>query len=240
MKVNSHDTNSMQHALSNNSKTHKIKRIHGEGTLNSELKKLANDVYHKEASETTSPTYPKPLVMESREIDLSKSVDEAMYELAVATGELYMPGGSVPKAVEKMLSPYDSMMSDIIKEQPSLEHQNWGIAINRSGELEAIGSISDDEKAFLDEKLNSNKELVAAVNEFKSSYLEFIGAEYRGYGQYEVDESNFSEVFDFRQMLESSRSDEAFKKTWNYETNWLKLNDNLLSQLESNAPKHKD
>ena len=59
--------------------------------------------------------------------------------------------------------------------------------------------------------------------------------ENRGYGRYDVTADNFLGVFDFREMLESSRSNDDFKKTWEYETNWLKLNDNILSQLKRNA-----
>ncbi|MDN3378043.1 MULTISPECIES: hypothetical protein [unclassified Pseudoalteromonas] len=59
----------------------------------------------------------------------------------------------------------------------------------------------------------------------------------RGWGNYRVNESNFAEVFDFREMLETLRSNEDFKGTWDYETNWLKLNDNVSAQLRNNASK---
>lgn len=39
---------------------------------------------------------------------------------------------------------------------------------------------------------------------------------------------NFLDVFDFREMFESLRSNDDFKKIWEYEINWLKLNNNIL------------
>ena len=209
----------------------------GETLLNTELKKLADDIYHKSGPPELDQTYSKPLTMTVSKIDMTKTVDDFMYELGIATGELYMPGGSVPKAVEKMLSPYDALLSDIKNQAPSLAYKNWGISINQSGALEATGIITDFEKEFLEEKLNDSEELVSTIADFKSNFLKYIVPENRGYGRYDVTADNFSDVFDFKEMLESSRSNNDFKKTWEYETNWLKLNDNILSQLKRNAPK---
>ena len=210
----------------------------GEALLNTELKKLADDIYHKSEPPELEQTYSKPLTMTVSKIDMTKTVDDFMYELGIATGELYMPGGSVPKSVEKMLSPYDALLSDIKNQVPSLTYKNWGISINQSGALEATGTITDFEKEFLGEKLNDSEELVSTITDFKSNFLKYIVPENRGYGRYDVTADNFSDVFDFREMLESSRSNNEFKKTWEYETNWLKLNDNILSQLKRNAPSY--
>ena len=103
---------------------------------------------------------------------------------------------------------------------------------NQSGTLEATGSITDLEKEYLEEKLNGSEELVSAIKDFKSNYLKYIVPESR-YGRYDVTNDNFADVFDFREMLESSRSNDDFKRTWEYETNWLKLTDNILSQLNA-------
>ncbi|WP_462168351.1 hypothetical protein [Pseudoalteromonas lipolytica] len=210
----------------------------GEALLNTELKKLADDIYHQSEPPELEQTYSKPQTMTASKIDMTKTVDDFMYELAVATGELYMPGGSVPKAVEKMLSPYDALLSDINNQAPSLAYKNWGISINQSGTLEATGSITDLEKEYLEEKLNGSEELVSAIKDFKSNYLKYIGPESRGYGRYDVTNDNFADVFDFREMLESSRSNDDFKRTWEYETNWLKLTDNILSQLKRSAARY--
>lgn len=210
----------------------------GEALLNTELKKLADDIYHKSEPPELEQTYSKPLRMTVSKIDMTKTVGDFMYELGIATGELYLPGGSVPKAVEKMLSPYDALLSDIKNQVPSLTYKNWGISINQSGALEATGIITDFEKEFLEEKLNDSEELVSTIADFKSNFLKYIVPENRGYGRYDVTADNFSDVFDFKEMLESSRSNNDFKKTWEYETNWLKLNDNILSQLKRNAPSY--
>ncbi|MCF7517706.1 hypothetical protein [Pseudoalteromonas sp. L21] len=203
--------------------------------LNDELSKLATDTFQKSATSETEPTYTKPLTMSASKIDLSKTIDEAMREKAIALGELYLPGGSVPQAVEKMLSPYDRLMSDISQQQPALADKDWGIAINQSGKLEATGALTDNEKEFLETKLNNTEALASAINEFKSSYLKNIVFENKGWGRFNVTEENFADVFDFKEMLEASRSDEGFNKTWGYKTSWLKLYDNVSAQLSMNT-----
>lgn len=132
-----------------------------------------------------------------------------------------------------MFSPTTYYSQTLITQAPPLTYKNRGISINQSGTLQTTGSITDFEKEFLEQKLNQSEELVSAINDFKSSYLEYFVAENRGYGSYDV-----ADVFNFREMLESSRRNEDFKQTWEYETNWLKLTDNILSQLRRNAPKH--
>ncbi|MFK3862464.1 hypothetical protein [Pseudoalteromonas rhizosphaerae] len=236
MQVNSQDTYPLLQPTSNSSVIEINTPVNSKEQLNSEMERLAKDIYHKGQFKEPDATYYKPI---NKDANILRSIEEVMYDIGVATVHLYMPGGDVPKAVEKMLSPYDSVMAELRSEQPSLANKSWGIAINESGELTVTGSLNDDEKAIIAEKLNSNDELVTAVNDFKSNYLKYIKMEPRGWGNYDVNESNFADVFDFREMLESSRSSEEFKATWDYETNWLKLNDNVSAQLRSNASKRK-
>ncbi|MCF2902771.1 hypothetical protein ACSFVZ_15160 [Pseudoalteromonas sp. SYSU M81236] len=56
---------------------------------------------------------------------MTKTVDDFMYELGIATGELYMPGGSVPKALEEMLSSYNSLLAGINRQNPVMDYKNW-------------------------------------------------------------------------------------------------------------------
>ncbi|CAM4124957.1 hypothetical protein [Pseudoalteromonas ostreae] len=236
MQVNSQDTYPLLQPTSNSSVVEINTPVNSKEQLKSEMERLAKDIYHKEQFKEPDATYYKPV---NKDTNILRPIEEVMYDIGVATAHLYMPSGDVPNAVEKMLSPYDSVMAELRSEQPSLANKSWGIAINESGELTVTGSLNDDEKAIIAGKLNSNEELVTAVNDFKSNYLKYIKMEPRGWGNYDVNESNFADVFDFREMLESSRSSEEFKATWDYETNWLKLNDNVSAQLRSNASKRK-
>ncbi|MBE0379643.1 hypothetical protein [Pseudoalteromonas prydzensis] len=234
MQVNPHNSSSASQLISNSSAVKINKSPNNKEQLNNEMERLAKDIYHKDMPKEPEATYYKPI---NKDANILRPIEDVMYDIGVATAHLYMPGGDVPKTVEKMLSPYDSIMAELKSEQPALANKSWGIAINESGELVVTGSVNDDEKALIAEKLNSNEELVTAVNDFKSNYLKYIKMEPRGWGNYDVNESNFAEVFDFREMLETSRSSEDFKGTWDYETNWLKLNDNVSAQLRSNASK---
>ncbi|NMM41960.1 hypothetical protein [Pseudoalteromonas arctica] len=234
MKVNSNDTNLTPQLVSNSSAVKINKSPNSKEQLNNEMERLAKDIYHKDMPKEPEATYYKPI---NKDANVLRPIEDVMYDIGVATAHLYMPGGDVPKTVEKMLSPYDKVMAELRSEQPSLANKSWGISINESGELTVTGSLNDDEKSIIAEKLNSNEELVTAVNDFKSNYLKYIKMEPRGWGKYDVNENNFAEVFDFREMLETSRSNEDFKGTWDYETNWLKLNDNVSAQLRSNASK---
>lgn len=238
MKVNSQDTNPTSQTISNSSAVAIKEPDNSQEQLNSELVKLADDIHHQYSPKEPVPTYNKSMTITTNNVaytreDEEKSLDNSVLSL----GHLYAPGGDVPRAVETMLSPYDAVMAELASEQPALANKGWGISINQSNELEVTGSLSNDEKALIAEKLNSNEELVTAANDFKSSYLKYIDMEVRGWADYDVNEDNFAEVFNFKDMLESSRSDEDFNKHWDYETNWLKLTGNISAQLRSKASK---
>lgn len=111
--------------------------------------------------------------------------------------------------------------------------------INQSiGELEVTGSISDKEKSLISEKLNGNGDFVAAANEFKSSFLGHIDLGVRGWSSYDVNEDNFSKIFDLKEILDNSQGGESFKQAWNKDFSWLELNDNISFQLRRKAIKN--
>ncbi|NMM40848.1 hypothetical protein [Pseudoalteromonas arctica] len=235
MKVNSNDTNLASQFISNSSEVKINKPVNGKEQLNSEMQRLAKDTYHKEQPKEPDSTYNKPMSIKTNHVLTSRAAEEkALTNIWHATVNLYMPGGEVSKSVEKMFNQYNSIMADIIAEEPSLASTDWGISINKSGELEVTGTLSDTDKMLISDKLNSNDDFVNAANEFKSSFLEHIDLGVRGWSSYDVNEDNFSKIFDLKEILDNSQGGESFKQAWNKDFSWLELNDNIFTQLTRN------
>ncbi|NWO06695.1 MAG: hypothetical protein HLX50_13690 [Alteromonadaceae bacterium] len=211
----------------------------GKESLQSSTRQLAQDVYHKENSRETSPVYSKPINIsgDMGTITNTKTWEEHSYESGLAWANLYFPGGDVHKAAENMFSPYEQFMAELNQERPDLADSYWGISINKSGELKVSGSLSDDDKEFLETKLNENEELVSAAEDFKNNFLKYVSMESGGWGNYEVNDDNFAEIFDLKQMLDSSEGTEEFKYYWGKDFSFLELNENIGQQLRSNASK---
>ncbi|MCF6438424.1 hypothetical protein L1077_03135 [Pseudoalteromonas luteoviolacea] len=205
--------------------------------LSNKLGMLA-DVYYKNSVKAPTPTYDRPLSMSSNDEVVTKTADEALDGIALATVHLYTPSGDLSQSVEQMTKQYKSIMSELNEQQPQLANKDWGISIAESGELQVTGSLTEDERTLVEQTLNNNDEFVAAANEFKSSYLKNIDMEVRGWARYDVNEENFSQIFDLKDMLDSSKADGEFKSAWGYESNWMKLHDNISSQLSSKASKY--
>ncbi|NOU53148.1 hypothetical protein HG263_21850 [Pseudoalteromonas sp. JBTF-M23] len=199
---------------------------------------LLADVYHKNSVKDPTPTYDRPLSISSNDEVVTKTVDEALDDIALATAHLYTPGGELSQSVERMTIQYESIMSELNERKPQLANKNWGISITESGELQATGSLTEDERTLVEQTLNSNDEFVAAANDFKSSYLKYIDMEVRGWARYDVNEENFSQVFDLKDMLDNSKANDEFKSAWGYESNWMKLHDNISAQLSSKASQY--
>ena len=68
--------------------------------------------------------------------------------------------GELPSLFRDMQSHYQDFMSELEKSDPQLAQQEWGFSVEQSGQLVVNGSISDEDKTYLVEKLNENIELV--------------------------------------------------------------------------------
>lgn len=238
MKVNSNDTNLTPQLISNSSAAKINKSPNNKEQLNNEMERLAKDTYHKDMPKEPEATYDKPMNIKTNNIVSTRETEEkALNNIRLATVNLYMPGGEVSNSVEKMFAQYDNIMAEIAAEQPSLANKDWGISISQSGELEVTGSINDKEKSLISEKLNDNGDFVAAAKEFKSSFLAHIDLGVRGWSSYDVNEDNFSKIFDLKEILDNSQGGTSFKQAWNKDFSWLELNDNISSQLSRNASK---
>ncbi|MBQ4852881.1 hypothetical protein [Pseudoalteromonas sp. MMG012] len=204
----------------------------------SNQQEMLADVYHKNSVKDPTPTYDRPVSISSSDEVVKKTVDEALDDIALATVHLYTPGGDLSQSVERMTKQYENVISELNEQQPQLTNKDWGISITESGELQVTGSLTEDERTLVEQTLNGNDEFVAAANEFKSSYLKYIDMEVRGWAKYDVNEENFSQVFDLKDMLGSSKADDEFKSAWGYESNWMQLHDNISAQLNSKASKY--
>ncbi|MGO2182688.1 MAG: hypothetical protein ACTH36_10280 [Pseudoalteromonas nigrifaciens] len=239
MKVNSNDTNLASQFISNGSEVKVNKPANGKEQLNSEMERLAKDIYHKDQPKEPEPTYNKSMnIITNNVVSTREAEEKALNNIRIATVNLYMPGGEVSNSVEKMFTQYDNIMTEIAAGQPSLANKDWGISISQLGELEVTGSISDKEKSLISEKLNGNGDFVAAANEFKSSFLGHIDLGVRGWSSYDVNEDNFSKIFDLKEILDNSQGEESFKQAWNKDFSWLELNDNISFQLRRKAIKN--
>jgi len=236
MEVNSNDANLASRFISNHSEVKVNKSVNSKELLNNEMKRLAKDVYHKDQPKEPEATYDKPMNITTNNVVSTREAEEkALNNIRIATVNLYMPGGEVSKSVEEMFNQYSSIKAEIVAKKPALANKDWGVSISQSGELEATGSISDKEKSFIAEKLNDNGDFVAAAKKFKSSFLKHIDLGVRGWSSYDVNEDNFSKIFDLKEILDNSQGEESFKQAWNKDFSWLKLNDNISSQLKRNA-----
>ncbi|MCP1338098.1 hypothetical protein NJR55_00700 [Idiomarina sp. M1R2S28] len=238
MKVSGHGAGVLPQVVSNS--TVKVSPSdNGKESLRNATHQLARDVYHKENSRETSPVYSKPINIsgDMGTITSTKTLEEYSYESGLAFAHLYTSGGDVHKAAESMFSSYEQFMTELNRERPDLADSYWGISINKSGELEVSGSLSDDDKEFLETRLNENEELVSAAEDFKNNFLKYVSMESGGWGNYEVNDDNFAEIFDLKQMLDSSEGTEEFKYYWGKDFSFLELNENISSQLRSNASK---
>lgn len=236
MKVNSSHTDPVSKIISNSSVIEVNKPLNSKEQLNRELGRLAADIYHKGKHQEAEPVYNKAMTITMVGAGLTKEAEgQEITTISRASANLYMPSGEVSKSVEKMFSQYGKIMAEIASELPSLADENWGLSINQSGEAEVTGSLSDAEKALIAEKFNSNEDFFAAAKDFKSGYLKYTELSVRGWSNYDVNEENFSKVFDLKEILDNVQGNEAFKKAWGKDFSWLELNDNISAQLSRNA-----
>lgn len=238
MKVNSQNT-SQAYPATSTSRTLEVKQpASSKEQLDTARLKLADDIYHKHEQHERVPTYSQSITMTSNNVFSSPEIEqEALNNIRVATVNLYMPGGEVPKSIEKMFSRYEAIMAEIAAEQPTLTNGDWGIAINESGELKITGQLSDDRKSFIVEKFDTDIAFASAAKDFKSGFLKYLAMDAGGWSEYQVNESNFLTIIDFKELLDNSQGAEDFKQAWGKDFSWLESNKNISSQLERNAVK---
>lgn len=164
---------------------------------------------------------------------------ELIERVANSTSKLYLH--DTPAAAEEIANEYDNVMAQITKQHPELQESNWGFSINSLGKLVTTGNLSEQQRQAVEETLNSNDELVRAAQNFKTSFLEGLEAE-RGqsgasqyWGKYNVNDENFSQVIDFKEMITQSLNDNKNRESTGYMINKAQWTLNISEQLRTNA-----
>ncbi|OUS74521.1 hypothetical protein B5G52_00480 [Pseudoalteromonas sp. A601] len=198
--------------------------------INKQQKKFANDIYHKdEHIPKNQSTYERPLG-----ITAHKSESELLDKMTntISFGEL-------PKKLSQLRPKYESFLKELEILSPSLAQKDWGFSINSDDKLVVSGDITDEEKSYLEDKLNADKDVVSLVKELPDILIK--GQEYdRGYdgkgkywGKYDVTQENFKDNIDIKALLDSSYGPNA--KAFDNGFDIFSYQENLRSQLASKA-----
>jgi hypothetical protein len=191
---------------------------------------FAADIYHKdEHTPKNQSTYDRPL-----SITAHKSESELLDKMTntISFGEL-------PKKLSQLRPKYENFLNELEVSSPSLAQKNWGFSINSDDKLVVFGDITEDEKSYLEGKLNADKDIVSLVKELPNILMK--GQEYdRGYdgkgkywGKYDVTQDNFKDIIDVKALLDSSYGPNA--KAFDDGFDIFSYQDNLRSQLASKA-----
>ncbi|KNC67438.1 hypothetical protein [Pseudoalteromonas ardens] len=156
-----------------------------------------------------------------------------------STSKLYLH--DTPAAADKIAEEYEKVSADLYEQHPQLKNKSWGFSVDDSGKLVATGHLSQADKQLVEEALNSNDKLVSAAQEFKASFLEGLEIE-RGssgksqyWGKYDVNESNFAEIIDFKEMITQSRNSDIQREQTGYLLNKWEWTINIADQLQAKA-----
>lgn len=101
--------------------------------------------------------------------------EQAAFDYRVALEHREAPmrkAGSAMQTIEKALG---ALQKSIARERPGLTEGSWDLSINKEGKLEAIGALSNSDKAWLNDKLQGQDKLKVAVKSFMKAaetYLE--------------------------------------------------------------------
>lgn len=235
MKI-THDilTNTVTAQLKNESapiNTGKLSDTHlNEKMNNQQAQTFAHDIYHQdEHTPQNQSTYDRPL-----SITAHKSESELLDKM-VNTIDF----GELPEKLSQLRPKYEKFMDDLQVSAPSLAQKKWGFSVDNNDKLVVSGTVTEDEKAYLEAKLNANEDIVNLAKELPDILIK--GQEYdRGYdgkgkywGKYDVTQENFKDIVDVKALLDNSYGFGA--KAFDNGFNIFSYQDSLRSQLASKA-----
>ncbi|NOU51277.1 hypothetical protein HG263_12135 [Pseudoalteromonas sp. JBTF-M23] len=149
--------------------------------------------------------------------------------------------GELPSLFRDMQSHYQDFMSELEKSEPQLAKLEWGFSVDEGGQLVANGPISDESKAYLEEKLNENIELVELAKQVPDVMMKGLaydrGADGKAnaWGKYDVNTENLKDVLDFREVLERTYTERDDISYFKGNFNTFEFAENVASQLKRNA-----
>ncbi|WP_046005150.1 hypothetical protein [Pseudoalteromonas rubra] len=157
----------------------------------------------------------------------------------ISTSKLYLH--ETPAAANRIAEEYEKVSADLYEQNPQLKNKSWGFSVDDTGKLIATGHLNQADKQLVEEALNSNDELVSAARDFKASFLEGLEIE-RGsagisqyWGKYDVNEDNFAEIIDFKEMIEQGSNNEIEREKRGYLLNKWEWTINIADQLQAKA-----
>jgi len=209
----------------------KLSDTHSNEKMNKhQLQRFANDIYHKdEHTPQNQSTYDRPL-----SITAHKSESELLVKM-----EQTIDFGELPKKLNQLRPKYESFMNELEVSSPSLAKKEWGFSVDSNDKLVVSGNITEDEKKYLEEKLNADKNIVNLAKELPDILIK--GQEYdRGYdgkgkywGKYDVTQENFKDIVDIKGLLDSSYGPNA--KAFDDGFDVMSYQNDLRNQLASKA-----
>ncbi|KZN61943.1 hypothetical protein N473_20590 [Pseudoalteromonas luteoviolacea CPMOR-1] len=164
---------------------------------------------------------------------------ELIERVANSTSKLYLH--DTPEAANRMAEQYKSISSTIYELAPELKNKSWGFSIDTAGQLVATGHLNQKQKRIIEDSLNSNTKLVEAAQDFKAHFIKGIEIE-RGsagtsqyWGKYDVNNDNFADIFNFKEMLDYSLNSAEEVKFSGYALNKWDWTMNVSDQLKEKA-----
>ncbi|CAM4305506.1 hypothetical protein [Pseudoalteromonas byunsanensis] len=149
--------------------------------------------------------------------------------------------GELPSLFRGMQSHYQDFMSELEKSDPELAKLEWSFSIDEGGQLVVNGPISNENKAYLEEKLNENNELVQLAKQVPDVMMKGLaydrGADGKAnaWGKYDVNTENLKNILDFREVLDSTYTERDDISYFKDNFNTFEFAENVASQLKRKA-----
>ncbi|GHB55562.1 hypothetical protein GCM10008107_00330 [Psychrosphaera saromensis] len=161
---------------------------------------LTDDIYTK-AEHIPKVTYDRPLEFTTVLADDPELLDKMTNTIS---------HGELPARVKQIQPIYQDFMLELRTNSPTLAQKDWGFSVDENDKLVVSGDITEDERIYLEEKLNENEDLVRLAKDIPDILIK--GMEYdRGndgkgqyYGKYDVTVENFKDIIDVKELLDAS------------------------------------
>lgn len=193
---------------------------------------LAEDVYHKgEHIPKNDLIYSRP--MEMQVFGGKLTVSEAFKK---SEQTLY---NELTDQLNFIRPQFNKVRDEIENDLPALKDKDWGYSVDKKGKLIALGNISEDERSFIEEKLNQDDRFVRLnqnIPETLTKGLEYERAatgSSKHWGKYDVTSENFKDVIDMKSLLKSTEG--AYADTFYNNVDFFSYEKNMTAQLAKNA-----
>ncbi|WP_125781313.1 hypothetical protein [Pseudoalteromonas rubra] len=149
--------------------------------------------------------------------------------------------GELPSLFRDMQSHYQNFMAELSQSAPDLAKEHWGFSIDEHGQFVVSGSISDKQKTYLSDKLNSNEDMLKLAQQVPGVLMKGLaydrGADGKAnaWGKYDVNNENLKDILDFRAVLDDSYSARGDIAQFKNNFDVLKFVESVAGQLRSNA-----